>query len=59
MEENESMEEVLITEDRSLCGPDTPAETGVLELVPETPEPDLRETTRQTDEYLAWLASLE
>lgn len=31
----------------------------VCELVPETPLPDLSETTRYTDEYLAFLASLE
>lgn len=31
----------------------------VCELAPETPLPDLSETTRYTDEYLAFLASLE
>ena len=31
----------------------------VCELIPETPLPDLSETTRYTDEYLAFLASLE
>ena len=31
----------------------------ICEFVPEMPLPDLSETTRYTDEYLAFLASLE
>lgn len=41
-----------------VCGKETPNEP-VCELAPETPLPDLSETTRYTDEYLAFLASLE
>lgn len=57
MEENENREEIIIPEERSISV--RPEETDVLPLSPETPEPDLSNTTRQTDEYLAWLASLE